>query len=113
MNKKLIASILFLVAGSSMAFGTMVEPTDEPLANFAVAGADQKFFPVIALIKGDSVVIFSDEVKKPVAVRYAWGDTPAGYNLYNQAGLPAFPFRTGDWPCVSEGKPAGKVLVIR
>ena len=40
------------------------------------------------------VIVFSPEVKDPVAVRYAWADNPV-CNLYNSAGLPAWPFRTG------------------
>ncbi|VGO18703.1 sialate O-acetylesterase [Pontiella sulfatireligans] len=90
-----------------------VEATDEPLANFAVAGADRKFYPANADIKSDRIVVHSKDVNKPVAVRYAWADNPAGCNLYNQAGLPASSFRTDDWPCVTEGKLDGKVLVIR
>ena len=46
--------------------------------------------------------VWSDEVSKPVAVRYAWANNPE-CNLYNKEGLPASPFRTDDWPIV-EGK---------
>jgi len=48
-------------------------------------------------------VVSSPKVPQPVAVRYAWADNPEGCNLYNQAGLPAAPFRTdsvGDWAVV-------------
>jgi sialate O-acetylesterase len=90
-----------------------VEPVDEPLANFAVAGADKVFHAADAVIKGNTVIISSDAVKKPVAVRYAWSDSPVGCNLYNAAGLPAAPFRTDDWPCLSENALEGKVLIVR
>jgi sialate O-acetylesterase len=90
-----------------------VEAVDEPLAKFAVAGADQKFHAAQAVIDGDSVIVTCEEVSKPVAVRFAWADYPGGCNLYNRAGLPASPFRTDNWPCVTEGKLEGKVLVIR
>ena len=90
-----------------------IQPVDEPPANFAVAGADKKFHPAEAVIEGESVVLTCEAVKKPVAVRYAWADNPAGCNVYNGAGLPAAPFRTDDWPCSTEGKLDGKVLVIR
>ncbi|HEY0947229.1 MAG TPA: sialate O-acetylesterase, partial [Opitutaceae bacterium] len=63
---------------------------------FVVAGADGKFFPAEARIEGDSVVIQSQSVPAPVAVRYAWADNP-DCNLVNAAGLPASPFRTDDW----------------
>lgn len=42
----------------------------------------------------DSVIVWSDEVKNPTAVRYAWSENPVGCNLYNKEGLPAVPFRT-------------------
>jgi len=90
-----------------------IEAVDEPLANFAIAGEDRVFHPAKAVIDGETVVVTSDAVKRPVAVRYAWSDSPLGCNLYNAAGFPAGPFRTDDWPCISEGKFDGKVLVIR
>jgi sialate O-acetylesterase len=68
---------------------------------FAVAGEDKKFYWAKAYIKGDKVVVFSDSVSKPVAVRYAWGDNPDDANLYNSAGLPASPFRTDTWKGVT------------
>jgi sialate O-acetylesterase len=68
-----------------------------PLQQFAIAGADQTFVWADAVIDGDTVIVSSKDVAAPVAVRYAWADNPAGCNLYNQAGLPASPFRTDDW----------------
>jgi sialate O-acetylesterase len=68
-----------------------------PLKGFAVAGEDHKFFVAEARIDGDSVVVRSDQVEKPVAIRYAWANNPAA-NLFNKEGLPASPFRTDDWP---------------
>ena len=49
---------------------------------------------------GVTVVVDSDVIVKPVAVRYAWGDNP-DCNLVNKAGLPAGPFRTDDWEGVT------------
>ena len=46
-----------------------------------------------AIIDGDTVVVWSEEVRKPVAVRYAWSDAPDP-NLFNKEGLPASSFRT-------------------
>jgi sialate O-acetylesterase len=63
---------------------------------FMVAGEDKKFVPAQAKIDGDSVVVWSEAVAKPVAVRYAWEADPK-VNLYNKEGLPAAPFRTDDW----------------
>jgi sialate O-acetylesterase len=72
-----------------------------PLKQFAIAGKDKKFKWAKAEIKGDSVLVWNDEIKEPVAVRYAWANNPEGCNLYNKEGLPANPFRTDDWPGVT------------
>ena len=66
------------------------------LTGFTIAGADRHFVPAQATIDGDAVWVSSDEVTKPVAVRYAWVCNPR-CNLRNAAGLPASPFRTDDW----------------
>src|SRR6266540_1597346 len=68
-----------------------------PPKGFAVAAADHKFVWAEASIEGDTVVVWNKDVTHPVAVRYAWADNPV-CNLYNQAGMPASPFRTDDWP---------------
>jgi sialate O-acetylesterase len=73
---------------------------DGPLRGFAIAGADKKFVWADARIDGDAVVVSSPDVPDPVAVRYAWADNPV-CNLYNEAGLPASPFRTDDWPGIT------------
>ena len=69
---------------------------------FAVAGSDRKFVWAEARLEGDTVVVWSKAVARPVAVRYAWADNPA-VNLYNSDNLPASPFRTDDWPGVTAG----------
>lgn len=74
----------------------VAEPT-----GFAIAGADRKFVPAHAkLLWPDRVEVWSEQVSEPVAVRYAWADNPV-CNLKNDAGLPAVPFRTDDWPGVT------------
>ena len=69
---------------------------DGPLKGFLIAGSDKVFIPAQAEIKGESVVVSAPEVTTPVAVRYGWTNVP-DVNLFNQAGLPASPFRTDDW----------------
>jgi sialate O-acetylesterase len=64
------------------------------LKQFSIAGADGKFVWARAIIKGNTVVVWSDEITNPVTVRYAWADNPEGANLYNKEGLPASPFTT-------------------
>ncbi|MDO5524323.1 MAG: sialate O-acetylesterase [Bacteroidia bacterium] len=76
--------------------GLMIKNGDA-LKGFSVAGPDKKFYWADAQIDGDEVVVSSPDVKFPIAVRYAWADNPV-CNLYNEAGLPASPFRTDDWP---------------
>jgi sialate O-acetylesterase len=71
------------------------------LAEFEIAGADEKFVPAVATIAGQSIVVSSTEVATPVAVRYAWKDYPKEANLYNGAGLPAAPFRTDHWDALT------------
>ncbi len=66
------------------------------LKGFALAGADRRFHWADAEIRDNSVVLVSERVPQPVAARYGWANNPIG-NLYNEAGLPAFPFRTDHW----------------
>jgi len=73
------------------------------LAGYAIAGLDRHFVWANAEIDGDTVVVSSQEVPKPAAVRYAWDINPVG-NLYNSAGLPAVPFRTDDWPLTTRDR---------
>lgn len=67
------------------------------LKQFAIAGEDKKFVWATAEISGNTIVVWSDQVAVPKAVRYAWADNPEGANLYNKEGLPASPFRTDDY----------------
>jgi len=67
---------------------------------FIVAGADKKFHRGMARIEGDTIVVSSPDIAAPVAVRYAWEDSPAS-TLFNKDGLPASPFRTDDWPGIT------------
>lgn len=63
---------------------------------FVIAGQDLVFVPAQSKVEGDQVVVWSDAVAAPVAVRYAWtGFVSTGF-LYNQASLPMPPFRTDD-----------------
>ena len=66
------------------------------LSAFEIAGEDKVFYPATARITGRGVVVQSDGVKKPVAVRYAFKDWVEG-DLFNTEGLPASPFRTDHW----------------
>lgn len=77
-------------AGSGLAF------KGDKLVAFQIAGADKQFVDAEAKIEGDTVIVQSDKVSTPVAVRYAFEDV-ALPNLQNKEGLPASPFRTDDF----------------
>ena len=74
---------------NTMAMGNKV-------AGFSIAGADKVFHLAQARIDGQTVVVWSDNVSNPVAVRYAWANNPL-CSLYNAAGLPLVSFRTDQW----------------
>ncbi len=70
---------------------------DSELEGFAICGQDKQWVWANAKIDGDTVLVWSDKVPQPVAVRYAWSNNPT-CNLYSRVGLPASPFRTDDFP---------------
>jgi len=80
----------------------LVTTGGEPLTGFTIAGSDRVFHWAEARIDGDKIVVRSDSVHHPKAVRYAWASNPT-CNLTNDSGLPAPPFRTDDWPGITDG----------
>ncbi len=68
----------------------------KPLTLFEVAGEDKVFHPANATIEKNTVMVQSNDVKNPVAVRYAYKEWVMG-QLYNNDGLPASSFRTDNW----------------
>lgn len=77
--------------------GRLIAKDDQPLMGFAIAGRDCKFVWAKARIVDERrIEVFDEDVPEPVAVRYAWANNPV-CNLYDEAGLPASPFRTDDW----------------
>ena len=77
----------------------------DKLDEFAIAGADHKWHWASAKIVGkDTIEVWSDAVGQPLAARYAFNNNPRHPNLTNDAGLPAAPFRTDDWPGPTDGK---------
>jgi sialate O-acetylesterase len=84
--------------------GLMVKNKYGYLQGFELAGADHKFYYAQAVIvDGNKVKVWCDQVKQPVAVRYAWTDAPIDANLYNKEGFPVSPFRSDNWKGVTEG----------
>lgn len=77
---------------------------DGELKGFAIAGPDRQFVWADARITGpDKVVVRSPLVADPIAVRFGWADYPV-VNLFSEAGLPASPFRTDDFPMITAPK---------
>lgn len=70
---------------------------------FLICAADGNFVPAQARIENDQVIVWSDDVADPVAVRYLWNDTASG-DLFNAAGLPVLPFRTDDFQLLSRDR---------
>jgi sialate O-acetylesterase len=83
--------------------GKGLEARGGDLTGFTVSGNDGRFFNATAKIEGDTVVVTSDKVPEPTAVRYGWANCPV-VNLWNKDGLPASPFRTDVRPGVTGPK---------
>ena len=64
--------------------------------NFEVAGQDKVFHPATKVwVSRNRVYVVCNQVKKPVAVRYAFKDWVEGDLMHD--GLPVSSFRTDDW----------------
>lgn len=91
-----------ILSFSNIGTGLMAKDRYGYLRGFSIAGIDQKFVWAKATIEGDKVIVYSDSVAAPHAVRYAWADNPDDANFYNREGLPASPFRTDNWKLVTQ-----------
>ena len=67
------------------------------IPGFAIAGDDRQFVWADAKVEGNRVIVWSERVPKPAAVRYLWSNSPTAPALYNAQGLPVAPFRTDRW----------------
>jgi sialate O-acetylesterase len=85
------ATLTFTDIGSGL-----VSKNGEELRCFEICGLDNIYFPAKAKIEKGKIIVWSDKVNNPLAVRYAWANNPDRPNLYNKEGLPATPFRTSD-----------------
>jgi sialate O-acetylesterase len=81
--------VRFTHLGQGLAF----KPADKP-QGFALAGTNGIYRWATASVDGDTVVLTSTNVPRPVSVRYAWSESRTWANLFNQDGLPAIPFQT-------------------
>jgi sialate O-acetylesterase len=83
--------------------GAGLEAKGGELTGFTIAGKDRKWHNAKAEIKDGKVVVWSDDVKDPVAVRFGWANCPV-VNLFSKDGLPASAFRTDDFPLITQPK---------
>ena len=88
---------------SEVGHGLTIPNGQTVLNGFAVAGDDHQFLPAQAHIRGNKVIVSHQKVIQPVAVRYGWVNNPEQINLFNRDGLPASPFRTDNWPGLTDG----------
>lgn len=91
--------------------GLRVVDMDE-VQGFAICGKDRKWVWADAVIlpdsklsprtpRGNQIAVSSQQVPEPVAVRFAWADNPVA-NVYSAEGLPLTPFRTDDFPLITD-----------
>jgi sialate O-acetylesterase len=104
-EKATVAGDMVRIRLGNLGGGLVVK--NDVLTGFSIAGEDRQFVDAEAVLDGNEIVVSSPLVAKPVAVRYGWSD-PAKMSLYNKEGLPAFPFRTDDFPLTSQPQPEVK-----
>lgn len=85
-----------IVLSFDFANGGLKSNDGQTLTCFTIAGENKKFVPAQTTINGKKLIIYSNEIQNPVAVRFAWKEE-ACPNFVNSDGLPAIPFRTDNW----------------
>ena len=84
------------ISFNNVGSGLLTKGQYDYVRGFAIAGADKRFTWAKAYQDGNDIIVVSDKIKNPVAVRYDWCNFPDG-NIYNKENLPATPFRTDIW----------------
>ncbi len=87
-------SVIFITIEN---IGLGLKRVGNTITGFFIAGADKEFHPAEASISGSRIVLYTKEVRQPVAARYAFSNTAVG-NIFSREGMPLAPFRTDDWP---------------
>lgn len=71
--------------------------SEREIKSFQIAGKDRIFHPARAsIVKDGSIILTSEKVKNPVAVRYCFTNDGIP-NLFDVNKLPLIPFRTDNW----------------
>ncbi len=83
--------------------GGLKSSDGQSLRHFTIAGADGVFVEAeTVIVDKDTLMVRSEKVPQPRAVRYAWSNNPEKINFYNAEKLPASPFRTDNWQAMPE-----------
>ncbi|WMI68291.1 sialate O-acetylesterase [Mangrovimonas sp. YM274] len=90
-----------VVSFDNIGSGLMTPDKYGYVKGFEVAGKDQEFHYAKAFIKDNKVIVYSDKVSSPIAVRFGWADDAGDCNLYNEEGFPASPFRSDTWKTIT------------
>lgn len=90
-----------LVVQFDFATGGLAAADSGDIAGFEICGVDGQFQPAEARIDGSCLHVSSPAVTAPVDLRYGWPEAVQA-NLVNRAGLPASPFRSGQFVWLSE-----------
>lgn len=77
------------------------------ISGFKIAGPNRVFEDANAKLVGKKVVVWSEKVPEPIAIRYGWDDYPV-CELFGKNGLPVTPFRTDDFPLKGKILPTPK-----
>jgi sialate O-acetylesterase len=91
------------ISFSEIGAGLFAKDDANHLMGFTIADQSGRFLPAEARISGNIVIVHSQKIARPKAVRYGWLDNPQEINLFNRDGLPASPFRTDNWPLLTRG----------
>lgn len=75
----------------------IISKNNQKLNGFEIAGKDEVFYPAKAEIINNKVIVSSDKVLKPIAVRYGWKSDNSDLNLFTEDFLPISPFRTDNF----------------
>jgi sialate O-acetylesterase len=91
-----------LIEFKNLGKGWLVKDQYGYIKGFEIAGANHLFYYAQARVEGNTIVVWTDKVLDPLAVRYGWTDSPVDANLFNLDGFPASPFRTDQWKGITD-----------
>ncbi len=81
--------------------GLLTSGNSQNVKGFEIAGVDKVFHSAKAIIKDNKIIVSSENITNPVAVRYGWADDDTEINLFNKEKFPASPFRTDNWEMIT------------